>query len=53
MKPTPAATDRRSRTIASRPNVAGIAISHPERLIFPELGISKIDLARYYEEIAD
>jgi bifunctional non-homologous end joining protein LigD len=53
MKPTPASIDRRSRTITSRPNVAGIAVSHPERLIFPELGISKIDLARYYEEIAE
>lgn len=33
--------------------VAGIRISHPDRLIYPELGVSKIQLARYYEEIAD
>src|SRR5687767_5656652 len=33
--------------------VAGIRISHPDRLIYPDLGISKIQLARYYEEIAD
>src|SRR3954468_17312688 len=33
--------------------VQGVAISHPERLIYPELGISKIQLARYYEQIAD
>jgi bifunctional non-homologous end joining protein LigD len=33
--------------------VAGIRISHPDRLIYPELSISKIQLARYYEEIAD
>ena len=32
--------------------VAGIRISHPERLIYPEERISKIDLARYLEEIA-
>jgi bifunctional non-homologous end joining protein LigD len=32
--------------------VAGIAISHPDRLIYPDLGVSKIDLARYYEAIA-
>lgn len=33
--------------------VAGIRISHPDRLIYAELGISKIDLARYYEQLAD
>ncbi len=33
--------------------VAGIRISHPGRLIYPELGIPKIALARYYEAIAD
>jgi bifunctional non-homologous end joining protein LigD len=33
--------------------VAGVRISHPDRLIYPDLGISKIQLARYYEEIAD
>jgi bifunctional non-homologous end joining protein LigD len=38
---------------ASRPTVAGVPISHPDRLIYPDLGISKIDLARYYEAIAE
>jgi bifunctional non-homologous end joining protein LigD len=33
--------------------VAGVRISHPDRLIYPDLGISKIQLARYYEDIAD
>lgn len=33
--------------------VVGVRISHPDRLIYPELGISKIQLARYYERIAD
>lgn len=35
------------------PAVAGVPISHPDRLIYPELGISKLQLARYYEEIGD
>jgi bifunctional non-homologous end joining protein LigD len=35
------------------PTVAGVRISHPDRLIYADLGISKIQLARYYEEIAD
>jgi bifunctional non-homologous end joining protein LigD len=33
--------------------VAGVRISHPDRLIYPAPPISKIDLARYYEDIAD
>ncbi|HET9372370.1 MAG TPA: hypothetical protein VFO19_19040 [Vicinamibacterales bacterium] len=36
---------------ASRDVVAGIRISHPDRLIYPELRIPKIALARYYEDI--
>lgn len=28
-----------------------MTISHPDRLIYPDLGISKIELARYYERI--
>ena len=35
------------------PIVAGIRISHPDRPIYPELGVSKLDLVRYYEEIGD
>jgi bifunctional non-homologous end joining protein LigD len=31
--------------------VAGIRISHPDRLIYPDLRVSKIDLARYYDAI--
>jgi len=35
------------------PIVAGIRISHPDRPIYPELGVSKLDLVRYYEEIGE
>lgn len=34
------------------PQVAGVAISHPDRLIWPDSGISKLALARYYERVA-
>ena len=34
---------------ATRPNVAGVGILHPERIVFPALGATKLDLARYYE----
>jgi bifunctional non-homologous end joining protein LigD len=43
----------RGRTTAERPAVAGVGISHPDRVVFPALGITKLELARYYEAIAD
>ncbi|MFO1304463.1 MAG: DNA ligase D [Burkholderiales bacterium] len=33
--------------------LAGIAISHPDKLYFPEAGITKGDLAQYYVDVAD
>ncbi|WP_332674214.1 DNA ligase D [Aromatoleum sp.] len=31
--------------------VAGVVISNPERVVWPDAGLTKADLARYYEEI--
>jgi bifunctional non-homologous end joining protein LigD len=36
-----------------RPQVAGIPVSHPDRVMFGGTGATKLDLARYYEAIAD
>jgi bifunctional non-homologous end joining protein LigD len=36
-----------------RPMVAGVGISNPQRPLFPRDRITKMDLARYYEKIAD
>ena len=33
--------------------VREVRISHPDRLVWPELGIKKIDLARYVEDVGD
>jgi bifunctional non-homologous end joining protein LigD len=33
--------------------VSGIKISHPDRLIWPSLGITKLELARYCEALGD
>jgi bifunctional non-homologous end joining protein LigD len=33
--------------------VHGVKISHPERPLWPSLGISKLDLARYYDGVAE
>jgi len=42
-------------TAASRSDehtVAGVAISHPDRVVYPDLRLTKLDVARYYESIA-
>src|SRR3954469_11845270 len=52
----PTATVRRgmrAATESAAPMVAGVRISHPDRLIYPDLGIAKMQLARYYEAIGD
>jgi bifunctional non-homologous end joining protein LigD len=33
--------------------VAGIRLSHPDRPIYPDLGVSKADLARYFDALGD
>ena len=33
--------------------MAGIALSHPDKVMYPEAGITKRDLALYYETVAD
>jgi bifunctional non-homologous end joining protein LigD len=32
---------------------AGVRLTHPERIFYPEAAITKLDLARYYEAIGD
>jgi bifunctional non-homologous end joining protein LigD len=34
-------------------SVLGVKITHPDRLVWPELGFKKLDLARYVEEVGD
>src|SRR4051794_26455470 len=38
---------------SARVLVAGISVSHPERVIYPDLGLTKLDIARYYDAVAD
>ena len=45
--------ERASKPGEEADRVLGIRITHPERLIWPQLGIRKIDLARYVEEIGE
>jgi bifunctional non-homologous end joining protein LigD len=37
----------------AREEVAGVRLSHPDKVLFPKQGISKSDLATYYEAIAE
>ncbi len=48
-EPAPANVAQNSHNVA----IAGVVLSNPERVLYPELGITKLDVARYYEEIAE
>ncbi|RIK87263.1 MAG: DNA ligase D [Planctomycetota bacterium] len=53
-KPNRPATPAR-RPAAKRSDeaiVAGVAISSPDKLMYPGYGVTKLDLARYYESVA-
>jgi bifunctional non-homologous end joining protein LigD len=39
------------RSLSSK--IAGIALSHPDKVLYPEAGITKRELALYYEAVAD
>jgi bifunctional non-homologous end joining protein LigD len=47
--PAPTAFGEVGRTDS---RVGGVRLTHPERLVWPESGITKSDLARYYESVA-
>ncbi len=33
--------------------VHGVRISHPDRVVYPALGLTKLDVAKYYERVAE
>jgi len=37
----------------SLPVVAGVRLSNPDRVLWPDVGVTKLDLARYYESVAE
>jgi len=39
--------------VSARPVVAGVGISHPDRVLFPAAEATKLDLARYSAAVAD
>ena len=46
------ASTEKKRT-SNENKVLGVSISHPDRLIWPRLGITKLELARYCEEVGE
>lgn len=48
---------KRARSASSRSGqtaqVLGVRLTHADRVLYPEQGLTKLDLARYYEEIQD
>jgi bifunctional non-homologous end joining protein LigD len=46
-------TKRPTPAKAQGPEVGGVRISHPDRVMYPQVGLTKLDVARYYESVAD
>lgn len=64
--PPPAAVERGKEKAAEKPptarerekkgeaeTIAGVRITHPDKVLYPEQGVTKGDLARYYEALAE
>jgi bifunctional non-homologous end joining protein LigD len=50
---SPATRSRGARAAAEDPTVAGVKITHPDRLLYPDIGLTKLQLATFYEDIGD
>lgn len=51
--PPPKTPARAGKRAAADAEVAGVRISHPDRIVFPAAGLTKLDVALYYEAMAD
>lgn len=60
-KPTAKISRERPQPVPENPSsqspgdatIAGVVLSNPERVLYAEQGITKLELARYYEEISE
>ncbi len=58
--PSKASAGGKSKVPAKEPSVAkgetevaGVRLSHPDRVLYPEQGVTKLDLARYYQAVEE
>lgn len=49
----PAAEVRKEQPVDTAPAIAGISLTHPDKVLFHEVGVTKRELARYYEQVAE
>ncbi|HEU4562398.1 MAG TPA: DNA ligase D, partial [Longimicrobium sp.] len=49
----PPSTSRPRGKKTAEGEVAGVRISNPDKVLFPDTGVTKLELARYYEEIGE
>lgn len=57
-KSTPSKNAKSRRAAATKKSsepasVAGITLTHPERVLWPDVGLTKLHLAKYYEAVGD
>ena len=55
-KPAILQSERKSGAVSARDGsveFAGVRLTHPDRVLYPDQGITKLTLAQYYEAIAD
>lgn len=50
--PRPRPANRSPARRTSGEQVAGVGITHPDRVVYPADGLTKLDVARYYERMA-
>lgn len=43
---------KKSDSITNSPVIAGVTISHPDKIFYPEINLTKLAVAQYYEAIA-
>lgn len=54
VSPTSAAARTRAKAVATEAvTIAGVRVTHPERVLFEDMGLTKEALARYYEGVSE
>jgi bifunctional non-homologous end joining protein LigD len=52
-KKTNSGKEMTSKKKGGKSEVAGVSLSNPDRILYPEQGVTKLQLALFYQEIAD